>query len=156
MGVPISYLDSSAIVKRYLREAGSDIVKELYMGAYNGELAVAFSIFNIGEVLSVFDKVSRKLNDERLYATLRRMLLSETRRMVRLKICHVIPLTLGILKTSLDYIEEFHLYIADTIQLASAKRINATDFYTGDRKLCEAASDVGLNCVYLGGTSPSK
>ncbi len=57
MGVPISYLDSSAIVKRYLREAGSDIVKELYMGAYNGELAVAFSIFNIGEALSVFDKV---------------------------------------------------------------------------------------------------
>jgi len=33
------YLDSSAIVKRYIKEVGSDVVGKVYLKAYAGEIA---------------------------------------------------------------------------------------------------------------------
>lgn len=52
----ISYLDSSAIVRRYVREFGSDLVREVYLKAYAGEGIVSFSIWNVGEVLGTLDR----------------------------------------------------------------------------------------------------
>jgi hypothetical protein len=52
----IIYLDSSAMVKRYIKEPGSDIVKKLYLKTYSGESILSYSIWNIGEVLGAFDK----------------------------------------------------------------------------------------------------
>jgi len=51
----VAYLDSSAIVKRYVLEPGSDVVAEVYEGALDGELILSFSAWNIGEVLGVLD-----------------------------------------------------------------------------------------------------
>ena len=48
---PIVYLDSSSMVKRYVEEPGTKIVREAYLKAYSGELLIAFSLWNIGEVL---------------------------------------------------------------------------------------------------------
>jgi len=39
----IVYLDSSAIVKRYISEPGSDAVSKVYHRALNGELILSFS-----------------------------------------------------------------------------------------------------------------
>jgi len=33
------YLDSSAIVKRYIKEVGSDVVGKVYLKVYAGEIA---------------------------------------------------------------------------------------------------------------------
>ena len=54
------YLDSSALTKRYLYEAGSSAVDEIFRGAEAGDLVVAFSIWNIGEVLGVLDARRRR------------------------------------------------------------------------------------------------
>jgi len=45
------YLDSSAIVKRYVLEEGTKKVQETYLEALNGAASLYFSIWNIGEVL---------------------------------------------------------------------------------------------------------
>lgn len=50
----IVYLDSSVIVKRYVEEPGSNIVRELYLKAYSGEVILSYSMWNIGEVLGAF------------------------------------------------------------------------------------------------------
>jgi predicted nucleic acid-binding protein len=50
------YLDTSAIVKRYIQEPGSDVVAQLYSKAWLGDLKIAYSVWNIGEVLGVLDK----------------------------------------------------------------------------------------------------
>ena len=50
----IVYLDSSAIVKRYILESGSEVVSNVYCKALNGELTLSFSTWNIGEVLGVW------------------------------------------------------------------------------------------------------
>jgi len=51
----VVYLDSSTIVKRYIEEPGSSVVRELYFKAYTGEVILSFSVWNIGEVLEAFD-----------------------------------------------------------------------------------------------------
>ncbi|MEM3547313.1 MAG: type II toxin-antitoxin system VapC family toxin [Candidatus Bathyarchaeia archaeon] len=71
-----AYLDSSAIVKRYIEEAGTDKVRELYVKTYTGDVKLAFSTWNIGEVLGVLDR-AKYLNriSEEDYNTARRFFL---------------------------------------------------------------------------------
>ena len=44
----IVYLDGLAIIKRYIRELGSDKVRELFLKAYAGEVTLSYSLWNIG------------------------------------------------------------------------------------------------------------
>ena len=54
------YLDTGAIVKRYVVEDGSDRVDAVYKEAYAGRLVIGFSMWNIGEVATVFDEYKRR------------------------------------------------------------------------------------------------
>ena len=85
----IVYLDSSAVVKRYISEPGSDYVKSLYLSSCTGNV--------IGEVLGVFDKARmRGLIMDDGYRIIKLRLLRETLRLIRLKI--LIPLKQTILR----------------------------------------------------------
>ncbi|MGK0548032.1 type II toxin-antitoxin system VapC family toxin [Pyrobaculum arsenaticum] len=53
------YLDTSALVKRYVEEAGSGMVDDLFDAAYRGEEVLSASVFNIGEAASALDKKAR-------------------------------------------------------------------------------------------------
>ncbi len=76
----IIYLDSSAIVRRYIKEPGSDYVREIYLKAYPGRIILSYSIWSVGEVLGALDKalVESGINQE-IYDITRKRLLSETR-----------------------------------------------------------------------------
>ncbi len=150
MNVEIVYLDSSAIIKRYINEPGTSIVRKIFMDAYTGETRIAFSIWNIGEVLGAFDKARRlgRIND-REYSTVRGRFLSEMRRMLKLGISIVIPVKAKVLRDSWRIIEKYHVYQADALQVASAKYIGASRFLTGDVKLHKVASTEGLESVIL-------
>ena len=88
----IIYLDSSAIVKRYVLETGTDLVKEAYIKALNGELALSFSVWNIGEALGVLDTyLRRKWLDGKNYKVARESLIAETTRLIRLGLIRIIP-----------------------------------------------------------------
>ena len=66
----IVYLDSSAVAKRYVEEKGSDLVDRIYSRAEAGDLQMAFSIWNVGEVLGVLDRYRmRKILTERDFET---------------------------------------------------------------------------------------
>lgn len=43
----VVYLDSSAIMKRYVREPGSDVVRGLYLRAYSGDAVVSYNAWNV-------------------------------------------------------------------------------------------------------------
>lgn len=146
----IVYLDSSAIVKRYVKEPGSSTVRKLYLKAFSGETVISFSIWNIGEVLGALDKAKNigRLGG-REYMLARKRFLLETRRLAKLGQLLVIPLKTKILKESWKLIEKYHIYEADAIQIATAKHINATQFLTGDRKLHEIAENEKINSIYL-------
>ena len=146
-----TYLDSSAIVKRYVAEAGSDIVEEIYEATLNGEQKIAFSAWNIGEVLGVLDRYyRRKWLYKKDYQTARIQFIGETLKLIRLKLVKIVPVKIELLTYTWSLIEKHHIYQADALQIASAKRAEATDFLTGDKKLAETAAKEGLNATYLG------
>lgn len=144
------YLDSSAIVKRYVKEHGSEEVRKQYLKAYAGEIKIAFNVWNVGEVLGTLDKARtlKRLSDED-YKLARKRFLLEIKRMMKLNVLTIIPLKLRILKESWAIIEKYHTYQADAIQIVSAKYINASNFMTGDKKLHEIALEEKINTTYL-------
>jgi len=147
----IVYLDSSAIVKRYVLETGSDVVGDFYERVLNGELNVAFSAWNIGEVLGVLDKYFRRgwLGKED-YEMARLQFIGEILKLIRLKLVKIIPVRTELLISTWNLVEKYHIYQADALQVVSAKCIGATTFLTGDKLLFEVAVKEGLNSTYLG------
>jgi len=138
------------MVKRYVLEHGTDVIKTLYLSAWNGEVKLSFSLWNIGEILGVLDRYHQRgwLGDNE-YRAARGMFLSETIRMLRLGLLKIVPLRLNIVTESWKIIEKHHIYEADAIQIASAKHIKALELYTADKKLCDIASKEGIKVVCI-------
>lgn len=145
------YLDSSAIVKRYVLEDGTDIVQEVYSKTLQGEAKLAFSVWNIGEALGVLDIYQRrKWIEKRDYNEARKLLVTETLRLIKLGLIKTIPVKTKLLLDSWILIEKYHVYQADALQIISSKLVNANKFITGDKKLAEIAETEGINAQYLG------
>lgn len=146
----IVYLDTSAIVKRYVLEDGTDVVKEAYMKALNGELTLSFSIWNIGEVLGALDTyLRRKWLDGKGYKVARESLITETTRLIRLGLVRIIPVRAKLLVESWVLVEKHHIYEADALQIVSAKYLSADQLLSGDRRLADISKAEGLNATYL-------
>lgn len=141
----IVYLDSSAIVKRYVLEDGSDVVRDVYVRALNGELKLSFSIWNIGEVLEVLDKyLKREWLKSDDYKAAHEAFIAETIRLIRLEVAKVIAVKTRLLIDSWRLVEKYHIYEADALQIVSAKYIGADQFLSGDKKLVEVSRAEGL------------
>ncbi len=145
------YLDSSAIVKRYVKEPGSDVVCRVYEKALRGEVLLSFSVWNVGEVLGVLDKYRRRgwLGDGD-YLKARLQFLGETLRLLRLKILKVMPVKTSLLTRTWSLVEKHHIYEADALQILSAKLVKAEKLYTGDQLLHEVALREGVKSEYVG------
>lgn len=142
------YLDTSALVKRYVTEPGSDLVDRVFRDAYRGAATVALSHWNLAEAAVVFDRYGRRLGlDAR--AVLRSML-RELRTLARLQGARVIGVTPPLLRASINIVMRSHVYVADALQVASARGVSADEFLTGDRALAEVASREGLKVTYVG------
>jgi len=147
----IVYLDSSAIVKRYIKEPGSDLVRSFYLKAYSGDIKLSYSLWNIGEVLGVIDK-ARCMDrlDENSFKIVKERFLLETRRATKLGLAVIVPVKTRILVEAWNLIENHHIYEADALQIATAKRLNAKKFLTADSNLHEIAEKENLHSIYLG------
>ena len=105
----IVYLDSSAIVKRYVKESGSELVRGYYLKAYSGELKLSYSFWNIGEVLGAFDRARQGHRlDEDSFRIVRERFLLETRRVAKLGIAVIVPVKTRILMEAWKLIEGHH------------------------------------------------
>jgi len=123
------YLDSSAIIKRYIREPGSDEVRKLYLKAYAGEVTLSYSLWNICEVLGALDKAaSIGRIDVEAYQIARKRFLVKARRMTGIGLILIVPIKISILRDSWRLIEKHHIYEADALQISSAKYIVHLDF----------------------------
>jgi len=141
MSVQSVYLDTSAVVKRYILEEGSDKIDELYDEAHAGKIKLAFSIWNIGETAVVLDKYERKgiiENAKTIFAKF----IGETRLLTKLNQLTLTPLNLRILTEATNYVFKHGIYIADAIQIASAEGFDI--FITYDEKLARIAKTEGL------------
>lgn len=146
----IAYLDTSAIVKRYVVERGSDTVAKLYSRALNGDVTLSFSAWNIGEVLGVLNKYHRRgWLEDRDYDLTRAQFIGETLRLLKLRILRIVPVKTRIIIDSWRLLEKHHVYVADALQIASARYVGAETLYTADRVLHEASFKEGVKSILL-------
>nr|MDO8099683.1 type II toxin-antitoxin system VapC family toxin [Candidatus Njordarchaeota archaeon] len=54
------YVDSSVIVKRYIIEAGTELIDEIFDKAEESRLNLSLSTWNIGETLGALDEKRRR------------------------------------------------------------------------------------------------
>jgi predicted nucleic acid-binding protein len=62
----------------------------------------------------------------------------------------IVRITPRLIRNSIQLAFKYHIYVADTLQITSAKTINNSKFLTGDKKLAEIAEQEGLQATYIG------
>ena len=144
------YLDSSAIVKRYVSEPGTSAVDFLFDRCWAGELVIATSIWNIGEVLGVFDTKRRRgwLTEKEFRRALGNFV-EETRRLLRLKVLEVFPVMTPMLTETWSLILNEHVYEADALQIRTAIYSGSNVFLSADRELVDLASKYGIKAINI-------
>lgn len=143
------FLDTSALVKRYVEEPGSDVVDGVFAGAHAGDAVVVVSYWNIGEAAVVFDKYGRLLGLDSVGVF--RTMLRELRMLSRARGLVLVRVSSRVLRMAVERVFRYHVYVADAVQLASAERAGAEWFLTGDRKLAGLAEKEGFRVVRLFG-----
>lgn len=142
------YLDSSAVVKRYVKEAGSDSIKAVYRKADTSGAVLTFSLWNVGEVLGILDSyLKRKWINEDSFTNALNSFAGETLRLAKLLTLEIIPVTFDLLSDAWRIILQHHIYEADAIQIMTAKNLNTDIFLSADQKLLEVARKENMNAI---------
>ena len=145
------YLDSSAIIKRYVLEQGTDKIKETYFEAFNGAATLHFSVWNVGEVLGALDTYHRrKWLESEDYKAARESFIAETVRMIKLGAAKVVPVKSKLLAQAWLLVEKHHIYEADALQIVSAKNLGVDQLLSGDQRLVDISRKEEVNAAYLG------
>lgn len=115
-------LDTTAVLKRYVYEPGSGVVRKIYLDALNGDIMLAYTILCIGEVLSALRKAYIKgiLGQEQYFVT-RRRFLNETKRLIKIGQLRFIPLTRDIIEYSWKLVEKYGSTLQTTLPVSAAK-----------------------------------
>lgn len=117
------YLDTSAIIKRYITEEQSDRVLEIYDQCYSGKLTLGYSVWNIGEVAVVLDKREKRGdigNGKAIFLGF----LRETLTLLTVRCVKIVPIE-PVLPRAVEYVFKYRIYFADALQIASAKNFDA-------------------------------
>lgn len=129
------FFDSSAFVKRYVSEAGTDTVLEWCDRATE----IGLSGIALPEIISAFCRLRRegKITDTQ-YRQLKSLLLADIEDAA---VCDLAPAVLGLAVSSL---ETNALRGMDAIHIGSAVALQADVFISADMRQCEAAARAGL------------
>lgn len=135
----IAFFDSGALVKRYVRESGSERVLELLE-----EATPATSRFSSIEIASAF---ARRCREGRLDDSLRRRMLRDLD--ADLESFYLVELVPEVVLTARDLLGRTRLRAADALQLASSmvlqRRVGTPVLFVAfDRDLNEAARGEGM------------
>ncbi|MEM3419090.1 MAG: type II toxin-antitoxin system VapC family toxin [Nitrososphaerota archaeon] len=144
------YLDSSVIVKRYVSETDSLVVDYVFDKGWAGELSMATSIWNFGEVLGVLDERRRRkwLSEEEFTKVLENFT-SEIIRLLHLKILEVFPVLNTMLVETWPLILKEHIYEADALQIQTCVYSGSDVLLSSDKNLVSAAQKTGLKAVNI-------
>ena len=104
----------------------------------------------MGEVFGVFDKYRSKgfFSEERFRVAIEDFSL-ESVKMVRLGSLQIWPITTDSLLNSWLLLLEHHIYIADPLQIATAKKLGCSLFLTSDTKLVQTARKEGIKALNI-------
>ena len=134
------FFDSSAFVKRYVREEGTDVV--LLWCDQASELC--FSGIALPEIVSAFCRLQRENRVSPLqYGHLKTMLMAD---ICDAAICDLTP---EVIRYSIIGLENNVLRGMDAIHLGSALALNVDIFVSADARQCVAAMQAGLRVIQV-------
>jgi predicted nucleic acid-binding protein len=129
------FFDTSAFVKRYIDESGSDEIEELCTGADDVGVSILLPI----EIVSAFSRLKReKRITEKEYTNLKEELFTDLRDIT------VISLSPAIVKTAIDSIERSPLKTFDATHIGCALEYQPDFFVSSDIQQLHAAGRAGL------------
>ena len=132
------FFDSSAFVKRYVREAGSDAVLQWCDQASE----VLLSGIALAEIVSGFCRLQREAQiTDSQYRQLKSLLLADVEDAA---ICDLTPMVLA---QAISSLEANVLRGMDAIHIGSALVLKAEPFVTSDQRQLAAAQRCGLRVV---------
>ena len=144
------YLDSSAIVKRYVEESGTPLLGDLYRAAEQESVLLQFSLWNVGEVLGVLDSYQRRgWIKESQHRQAVSNFAAETAKLVRLGTLNVLPVKHRYLLSTWELIRLHHIYQADALQTVTAAASNASALITADKELQKASLKGGVPALHV-------
>lgn len=131
------YFDSSAYVKLFTQEPGSDIADLLFGLAYDKRVQIYMSYWAINETCAAIDRkhMRTELSNEEydiISATIHKNLISYAEQDSNVGL---IPLENVILKNSIDVINNYHVSADDALHLYSAFLMKCDYFLCHDLKL---------------------
>jgi len=132
----LAFFDSSAFIKRYVAEEGTEAVLSLCDRASE----IGLSGIALPEIISAFCRLRRegKISDVQ-YRQLKSSLLTDT------EDAAVCDLTPQVLAHAIARLEANVLRGMDALHIGSALTLKADVFVSADRRQCDAAARAGLN-----------
>jgi predicted nucleic acid-binding protein len=134
------FLDSSALAKRYVEEAGSDRVQDILSSASS----LTISVLCIPEIVSA---LCRRRCEGRL--TQQQYLAAREALFIDIEDMTVVNLTDQVIGRAVDILEGWPLRSSDSLHIASAAEWSAQLFVSADERQCAAARDCGLQVERL-------
>ncbi len=142
------YLDSSAVVKRYQVESGTEAVDGLYHRAEAGDLQLAFSQWTVGEVLGAFARSQRRgMITQREMETASWSFIRETLKLRGLRALRLFPVRGDLLALAVPLLFRHGLGQDDALQIASSRALAAVALISADHALLTAARLEGLPAI---------
>jgi len=134
------FFDSSAFVKRYVREEGTDVV----LSWCDQATELCLSGIALPEIVSAFCRLLREdLVSPVQYRHLKTMLMAD---ISDAAICDLTP---EVIRQSIIRLEKNALRGMDAIHLGSALALNVDLFVSADARQCDAATQAGLRVVQV-------
>ena len=142
------YIDTSAFVKRYHHESGSEKIENLFKEAMQGKKTIYISYWVISETINALDKHQRRgeFTSDNLKKVLGALFYDVYNGMKKgyLVVAEITP---EILTASWEYIVGEHLSAGDAIHLVTALYYGCTEFIASDKRLLKVAEKKGLKIM---------
>ncbi len=142
------YIDTSAYVKEYHDEPGSEIVHSIFENARNGLEVIIISLWTISETINTMDRhfMRHELTEEE-YNKVLGAIFSDMLEMLENKNLKIVEMDTNLVKLSWEYISSEHLSAADSLHLVTAIKSKVDKFYAADKKLIDATRNKNLNAI---------
>lgn len=132
------YLDTSAYVKEYHDDLGSEIVHSIFENAKNGSVLITISLWTISETLNTIDRhfMRHELNEAE-YSKVLGAIFSDIYELLENHNLQIVDIDIdtNLVKMSWEYISSEHLSAADSLHLVTALKSNVERFYAADKIL---------------------
>ena len=136
------FFDSSAFVKRFVQEVGSEQVDKACMAAS----ALGLSVICLPEMLSALNrKVREGVLLQADYAALKQAIAED------IEGAEIVNLGTDVLRHTVVLLEQNTLRSLDAVHIACALEWGAEQFVSADKRQVQAAQNVGLSVQFIGG-----